>query len=207
MSRSEDSAAVNAPQDLVELGRITGAYGIRGWVKIQPHTVGSSALLKTRTWWLRRPVAPAHQGDLTPAWRVEVLKSRTQGSTIVGSLRDIADRTQAEKLRGCTVWASRSAFPATEDDEYYWVDLIGCVIHGEQDGASVLLGVVEDVMDNGVHAVLRVKRQVLDEQGEPQALLDAKGKQLESLVPFVAAHVHTVDLDKRRLDSNWPVDF
>jgi len=207
MSLSEDSVAVAAPQDLVELGRITGAYGIRGWVKIQPHSAGSSALLKSRTWWLRRPVAPVHTGEQPSAWQVDVLKSRTQGSTIVGNLRGIADRTQAEKLRGCTVWASRSAFPPTEDDEYYWVDLIGCEIHGEQDGVSVLLGVVEDVMDNGVHAVLRVKRQFLDEHGQAQPLLDAKGKPQESLVPFVAAHVHTVDLDGRRLDSNWPVDF
>lgn len=207
MSRSEDSTTVAAPEDLVELGRVTDAYGLRGWVKIQPHAAGSSALLKARAWWLRRPAVPARSGDFPPAWRVEVTKSRTQGSAIVGALQGVADRTQAEKLRGCTVWVSRAAFPATEDDEYYWVDLIGCVLYGEQDGQSVRLGVVEDVMDNGVHAVLRVRRQAVDEQGEARPLLDAKGRQLESLVPFVAAHVHTVDLDKRRLDSNWPVDF
>lgn len=207
MSQAEQSASVAAPQDLVELGRITGAYGLRGWVKIQPHTAGSTALLSARTWWLRRPVAPVHTGEPPQAWPAEVHKSRTQGSTIVGSLRGIADRTAAEKLRGCTVWVPRSAFPVTSDDEYYWVDLIGCTIYGEQDGRSVLLGTVEDVMDNGVHAVLRVKRQVLDEQGDRQPYIDAKGRQQEALVPFVSAHVHTVDLDNRRLDSNWPVDF
>ena len=50
-------------------------------------------------------------------------------------------------------------------------------------------------------------RQVLDEQGSPTPLLDAKGRAVETLVPFVAAHVHTVDLENRRLDSNWPADF
>ena len=207
MSRSEDSTTVAVPEDLVELGRVTGAYGLRGWVKIQPHAAGSSALLKARAWWLRRPAVPARADRPASAWQVEVLKSRTQGSTIVGSLQGISDRDQAERLRGCTIWVSRASFPATEDDEYYWVDLIGCAIHGEQEGRSVLLGVVEDVMDNGVHAVLRVKRQILDEQGEAQPLLDAKGRAIESLVPFVAAHVHAVDLPNRRLDSNWPVDF
>ena len=207
MSRSEDRAAVEEPQDLVELGRVSGAYGIRGWIKIQPHAAGSAALLKSRSWWLRRTAAPVHSGEASPAWLVKVLKSRTQGSTIVANLQDVIDRNDAEKLRGCTVWVSRAEFPAVEEDEYYWVDLIGCEVYGEQDGSSVLLGVVEDVMDNGVHAILRVKRLAEDQHGELQALLDDKGKQVESLVPFVAAHVHTVDLGNRRLESNWPVDF
>lgn len=207
MSQAEQSAKVSEPQDLVELGRVTGAYGLRGWVKIQPHTAGSNVLLSTRTWWLRRPVAPVHAGELPAPWPATVQKSRTQGSTIVGSLHGIVDRNEAEKLRGCTVWVSRSAFPVTSEDEYYWVDLIGCVVYGEQGGHSALLGTVEDVMDNGAHAVLRVKRHVLDEEGAAQPLLDAKGRQQEALVPFVSAHVHTVDLNNRRLDSNWPVDF
>lgn len=206
MSRSENSSTAPIPDDLVELGRVSGAYGVRGWVKIQPHATGSATLLKSRAWWLRR-ASPAQAGSSPQAWQVNVLASRTQGSTIVGSLQGLEDRTQAEKLRGCTVWVSRAAFPATQEDEYYWVDLIGCVLYGEQDGQSVLLGRVEDVMDNGVHAVLRVKRQALDEQGAPQPLLDLKGNQIETLVPFVAAHVHTVDLDQRRLESNWPLDF
>jgi len=195
------------PGDLVELGRITGAYGIRGWVKIQPHAAGSSTLLQAREWWLRRPVASAQADDHAPAWPVKVLKSRTQGSTIVGGLQGMNDRTQAEQLRGCTVWVSRSAFPAAEDDEYYWVDLLGCTVFGDHDGQCVLLGVVDDVTDNGAHAVLRVARQQLNEQGVAQPVLDAKGRNVESLVPFVSAHVHTVDLANRRLISNWPVEF
>ena len=208
VSRSQRNTHEGVPDDLVELGRITGAYGIRGWVKVQPHAAGSSALLQARAWWLRRPSAPLHseQAD-SPPWRVKVLKSRTQGSTIVGGLDGFADRTQAESLRGCTVWVSRADFPDTEEDEYYWVDLIGCTLYGEQDGQSVLLGLVEGVTDNGAHAVLRVKRQVDDEKGERVALQDEKGRDIEMLVPFVAAHVHTVDLQNRRLESNWPPEF
>lgn len=207
MTRSENSTPVAEPDDLVELGRVAGAYGVRGWVKIQPHAAGSATLLKARTWWLRRPVAPAQTAVPALAWPVEVLTSRTQGSTIVASLRGTADRNQAELLRACTVWVSRAEFPATEEDEYYWVDLIGCTIYGEHEGRSMLLGVVDDVMDNGAHSVLRVRRLSADEQGELQPVLDSKGRALEALVPFVAAHVHTVNLPDRRLDSNWPVDF
>ena len=207
MSLAEDSTGVAVPQDLVELGRVSSAYGVRGWVKIQPHAAGSAALLKSRTWWLRRAVVPARAGEPQPAWSVRVAKSRTQGSTIVANFEGLTDRNEAEKLRGCTVWVSRAQFPPVEEGEYYWIDLIGCLIYGEQDGSSVLMGAVENVMDNGVHAVLQVQRLHLDEQGEHRPLLDAKGRPIQALVPFVEAHVHTVDLDTRRLDSNWPVDF
>lgn len=204
MSRSEEGSAVVAPQDLVELGRVTGAYGIRGWIKIQPHAAGSSSLLKARAWWLRRSSAALHGGEQSAPWQVEVLSSRTQGSTIVGQLKGMADRDQAEQLRGCTVWVSRAAFPATEDDEYYWVDLIGCEVHGVDEAeAPVRLGRVREVMDNGAHAVLHVTR--LDALGQP--LLDAKGREASLMVPFVAAHVHAVDVASRRIDTDWPVDF
>jgi len=210
VTRSLEVSQADAPGDLVELGRITGAYGIRGWVKIQPYAAGSEALLKTTTWWLCPPAAPAVDGgrsDLSKARSIKVEKSRTQGSNIVASLAGTDDRTRAERLRGHTIWVSRASFPAPEEDEYYWVDLIGCTLYGEQEGQSVLLGVVEGVMDNGIHAVLRIVRQTLDEHGAPSPLLDAKGRAIETLVPFVAAHVHTVDLENRRLDSNWPADF
>lgn len=207
MAEFEVSTAKAVPDDLVELGRVSGAYGVRGWIKIQPHAAGSAALLKSRTWWLRRSPVPAQTAELSPPWSVKVLKSRTQGSTIVGSLEGLTDRSEAEKLRGCTVWVSRAMFPPVEDGEVYWVDLIGCSLYGEHEGNRVLLGVVDGVMDNGAHAVLRVKRQQLDPQGQVQPLLDSKGRPLETLVPFVAAHVHTVDLENRRLESDWPAEY
>src|SRR5690606_14660750 len=139
------------------------------------------------------PVRPRDAGATAPAKLFRVLKSRTQGSTIVGSLQGIEDRDQAESLRGSTVWVSRAAFPATQEDEYYWVDLLGCAVYGEHDGQSVLLGVVENVTDNGVHAILSVARQILNDAGEVTPVLDAKGRAVETLIPFVAAHVHTVD--------------
>ncbi|KDC12673.1 hypothetical protein AZ19_3260, partial [Bordetella bronchiseptica E012] len=108
----------------------------------------------------------------------------------------------------CLVQEARSAFPAPADDEYYWVDLIGCALYSDADGESRLLGVVDEVFDNGAHAVLKVLRQQIQPgQSEPVPLVDAKGRPLEELVPFVGAHIRHVDLAARRIDSDWPLDY
>lgn len=213
------AAASVGADDLIELGRISGAYGVRGWVKVQPHSAQADVLLSLPEWRMARSAAPAKTGQgATPSQlasspspsSISVFKvqtSRPQGATVVAQLAGIADRDQAEALRGMAIYSSRSSFPEPEDGEFYWVDLIGCTLYGEQDGAPVLLGLVESVLDNGAHSVLRVVRQDLNAAGDPETVLDAKGRPAEVLVPFVQAHVHTVDIANRRIDSDWPLDY
>jgi 16S rRNA processing protein RimM len=196
-----------APADLVELGRITSAYGLKGWVRIQPHSARAEVLLNTTLWWLRAPQAPVQRADILLQPRaVKVQSVRFQGSALVAQLDISSDRDAAEALKGCSVWAQRSSFPAVSDGEYYWVDLVGCQLFGEADGSPVLIGQVAEVIDNGAHAVLRVERVRAGEQG-PELLRDGKGRVIDVLVPFVKAHVYAVDIANKRLDSNWPAEF
>ena len=197
-----------APADLVELGRIVSAYGVRGWVKVQPHSSNSQVLLKSKTWWLQAPVPKIGLGALSLPYSVGVVACRPQGATVVAQLDAVADRDQAEALKGHTVWVPRADFPPADDNEYYWVDLIGCAFYSDADGEPTRVGVVDDVTDNGAHAILRVVLQSTPQSdAEPETRLDAKGRPLEMLVPFVAAHILTVDLAARRIDSNWPTEF
>jgi len=185
---------------LVELGRIVSAYGIKGWVKVQPHSAQAQTLLSVRQWYLG--------GDATCVRSVTVLAARAQGSAVVAHIQGVVDRNQAERLRGQAVCVPRSAFAPLEDDEVYWVDLLGCLVYGEHNGQSVLLGRVTDVTDNGAHALLKVERLALSANAPGQvAVLDAKGRPVETLVPFVRAHLRAVDLAARRIDTDWPVDF
>lgn len=200
MRVSESSVSGTLPADLVELGRVTGAYGVKGWIKIEPYAAQSQVLSQVRQWWLRRGDDSA--SGATP---VTVVSARIHGATIVAQLAEIADREHAMTLRGNRVWVARSMFPAAQADEYYWVDLIGCLLYGRADDETVLLGRVDNVADNGAHAVLHVTR-LADEAGLP-VLLDAKGREQEILVPFVSAHVKAVDLTARRIDTDWPADF
>lgn len=202
------------PDDLVELGRITSAYGVRGMVKVQPHSAQAEVLLAARQWWLGRqsPLAASRDapGSVPADLRlVGVKTSRPQGATVVAALEGLVDRDEAEALRGTSVFVPRSAFPAPDDDEYYWVDLVGCMVYGVDDAdAPVLLGRVDAVTENGAHALLDVAcLQEVQGEAEPSPVLSSKGRQRSLLVPFVNAHVLNVDLGARRIDTNWPADL
>lgn len=195
------------PKDLVELGRIVSAYGVKGWVKIQPHSSGGNTLLEVNDWWLRAPVPPVGTGVLPPAQAIRVITSRPQGSTIVAQLEHVTDRDVAHNLKNHTIWIPRGSFPTPQEDEYYWVDLIGCQLYGINDGLPALIGIVGDVTDNGAHALLKVERQQVNDAGETTAVLSARGRPIEVLVPFVHAHVHAVDLIGKRIDSDWPTEL
>ncbi|MDH1179890.1 ribosome maturation factor RimM [Achromobacter mucicolens] len=203
-----DAATSNAaPTDLVELGRITAAYGVKGWVKVQPHSANAEVLLSASQWWLTRPVPELARGAVASApVAFKILQARSQGATVVAQLQGITDRDQAEALRGHSVQAPRGSFPAPEEDEYYWVDLIGCALYSSASGEPTRIGVVSEVLDNGAHAVLKVLLQK-GEGENPEPVLDAKGRPAEMLVPFVRAHIHAVDLAARHIDSDWPADF
>jgi len=193
----DDAALQGAPADLIELGRIVAAHGVRGQVKIQPHDVGSGTLIAQRVWWLQ---AAALTPLVSPPRPVRVLNCKRHGDVLVAQLEGVADRDQAQALKGATLHLPRSVFPKAADDEYYWVDLIGCALYGKDDCAQdVLLGRITQVSDNGAHALLHV-RKIAPEDA-------ARARSPEQLIPFVAAHILRVSLPERRIDSNWPADF
>src|SRR5690606_4374435 len=146
-------------------------------------------------------------GEPLPAMPISVLSSRPHGATVVAQLQGYTVREEVEALRAHTVSVSRAQFPAAEDDEYYWIDLIGCRLMGELNGEPTLIGEVLDVTDNGAHAVLKVGRASLDSQGNLVFARDKNGRVVDILVPFVEAHIQHVDLNARRIDSDWPADF
>jgi 16S rRNA processing protein RimM len=197
------SAQGDSPDDLVAVGRVAAAHGVHGWLKIQPYSEPGEALSSSQTWWL----TPAAASTGRQARALRVLACRPGGTHLLAQLQGIGDRDAALALRGRVIWVPRASFPAPDSDEYYWVDLIGCRFYGMSAGEPVLLGQVDEVFDNGAHAVLQVALgDFASPDGDFRTRLDARGRPRRVLVPFVAAHVHHVDVAARRIDSDWPAD-
>ena len=119
-------------------------------------------------------------------------EARWHGDAVVAHFDGVDDRGLAERLRGARIHIARADFPPTDDpDEFYWVDLIGLSVVNRE---GVVLGVVEDLLPTGPHAVL--------------CLRDGTGEQaVERLIPFVSAYVDAVDLAARRITVDWQPDY
>jgi 16S rRNA processing protein RimM len=176
------------PDDAVEVGRIVDAWGVKGWVRVQAYSNDPKALFSSKRWHLRPGSGPA-AAPLPPLLRVT--QAREHGGEVIAGLHDVDDRGAAEALRGARIFVSRASFPTAGDDEYYWVDLIGMQV-SNRDGAA--LGEVADLLDTGVHCVLRVRPP-----GAPAAE--------ERLIPFVDAYVDAVDRTARHITVDWGLDY
>ena len=118
------------PVDAVEVARIIDAWGVKGWIKLQPFAADPKALFSSRRWHLR---APAHAATAAaiPAL-LHVTQAKIHGDSVVAAARELTDRDAAHALRGASVFVARGSFPTAGDDEYYWVDLIGAQVFNRQ---------------------------------------------------------------------------
>lgn len=199
-------AGFSAPDDLVTVGHVTGAYGIQGWIRVRPYSSEAQALLNAKTWWLEKSGQPKQDA--------EVMQSKGHSGDVVARLTGVADRNAAEALKGTVVSISRKHFPALDDDEFYWVDLIGSAVENLQ-GES--LGVVSDMMDNGAHPILKVTLPVQATAIEAEQPADstkpkkgAKEKSVaapELLIPFVDQFVKTVQPKEKKIIVDWGMDY
>jgi 16S rRNA processing protein RimM len=176
----------SSPTDLIEVGRVVDAYGIKGWVKIQPYAAAEdSALKRSKRWWLNGSHLNLKLDER------EVLGCRVQGLSIVAELVGVSDRDLALKFKGASISLRRSDFPVNKTEEFYWVDLIGCVVTNAE---GVILGTVSEVFDNGAHAVFRIPL-------DPALALATT----ELLVPFVKQFVISVDIAAKAIAVDWPL--
>lgn len=185
------------PADAVELGRVGEAWGIKGWVRIQPHSADTEALFASKDWYLQPPEPRFARGfsAFSGPVAVRVAEIKVHADGVVARIEGMDDRNAAESLKGVRISLPRSAFPATPEGEYYWVDLIGLRVVNRE---GVDLGVVRDLMPTGPTSVLVLEYPTVQDGVETVA---------ERLIPFVSAYIDDVDRAARRITADWGVDY
>lgn len=209
------------PQDAIEVGRIIGPWGIKGAIKVASFSEDAQALFHAPIWYILPPeqkfapkpkvnkpvrdkdlplrASPSHVSILNaqPLPSVLTIKDiRVQADTLKVEASEITDRNMAEALKGSRIFISRTDFPALDEGEFYWTDLIGLKVINQE---GMLLGQVTDLMSNGPQSILRIAYEVGNEHGEIVAA--------ERLIPFVDAFVGEVDLQKGTIYVDWQPDY
>jgi 16S rRNA processing protein RimM len=124
------------------LGRITGAQGIKGEVKLQSFTAD--------------PLDIASYGplDTSNGQRLTIRSIKPHKNMLLARIEGVEDRNAAEALRGVELMIDRDRLPAADEDEIYHADLIGLSAH---DTGGNLVGTVVDVLDFGAGELLELK--------------------------------------------------
>ena len=160
----------------VLIGHVAGVQGLQGWVRVHSLTDPREAIWEYQPWLL---------GEERNAVRVS--RARKQGKHLLVLLEGVEDRDQAEGLLGQTIAIYRDQLPEPEEDEYYWMDLVGLAVQLE---SGRELGVIDRMLATGANDVMVVRGD------------------RERLVPFVLGqYVKDVDLKSGVIVIDWDPEF
>ena len=126
------------------IGKISGVFGIKGWVKVFSYTEDRKSVLDYSPWILQK----AEQRKV-----FNVVTGHPQGKAIVALLEGLNNRNDAELLAGWDIFINASQLPKTEQNEYYWSDLVGLKV---ETTTGIHLGNVDYLIETGANDVLVV---------------------------------------------------
>lgn len=176
------------------LAEVGAPIGLKGALRL--HTLKSvtglpiddTLLIAASDCWVRLADRRRQVSDTVPdtshRWlysRIIECSPQTRGLKL--QLEAVADRNQAELLRGAAVGLSRGSFPEPDEDEAYWADLMGCKVVNRQ---GEELGEVRSMQTNGEHDWL---------------VLEA------GMIPFVSHYIDKVDTESRVITVDWSVEW
>ena len=161
------------------LGRIVGAFGIRGQIKIESWTEPRDAIFRYQPWILMD--AAGKEREFSGA------RGKESGKHLVATFPEVTDRDVVEAMRGTDIYVLRSALPPPKAGEFYWIDLEGFRVVNV-DGVD--FGTVSHLFSTGANDVLFVRGD------------------RERMVPFVEPDfVKSIDFDGGLITVDWDPDF
>lgn len=156
--------------DLVTIGVILGAHGVRGDVRVKSFTAEPEAVFD---------YAPflSEQGQVL----IEPAAVRTAKDHFIVSPKNTRQKEEWDGMKGTKLYVPREALPDTDDDEFYIEDLVGLDVYA---GGETPLGRVKAVLNHGAGDLIEIQAS-----GQPKPVL----------VPFTFEDVPTVDLSLGRI--------
>lgn len=173
--------------NLVTVGRIGSAYGIKGWFKVRSDTEPAENMFAYSPWWLKtRHGVKAFECD----------QFKPHGKSLIAHLVGVDDRDVAEALAPADIAIERDQLPELAAGDFYWHQLIGLRVVTQFQGETRDLGRVKELMETGANDVLVVASDAhsVDERNR--------------LVPYIPEQfVLDVDTQAGVIKVDWDPDF
>ena len=165
-------------EDLIVTGKIIGAHGVRGEIKVFPLTDDARRFLSMKRCFLTGP-------KLEDSKETCVVSARLDKGIVLVMLEGLNDRDKAQALHGRYISVSRSDAVPLPKGRYYTADLIGMTVTDDERGE---LGQVSDCIEAGSGHILSIKR---------------KGKK-DLLIPFVKVYCYDVSVENASIRCKLP---
>lgn len=161
--------------ELICVGAISGAYGVRGEVRVKSFCADPEDI---------EAYSPLQSEDGSRRFSLAILRPIKNGFVV--RIAEVATKEEADALKGTQLFALRDQLPHLPDDEFYYTDLVGLEVF---DTGGAALGRVKSVQNHGASDLLEVH---------------APGATATVLVPFTKTVVPTVDLAAGRIVADPP---
>ena len=178
------------PSNLIAMGYVANSFGVQGWVKIKVDTEHPDSLEDYKQIYLKL------KNGTVVSKKIE--ESFARENLFHAKLNGISDRDAALALKGSTVLVPRDEFPELEQDEFYWIDLIGLNVTNLEGEA---LGVVKDLLQTGASDLLVVQAPAAATENTDQAAVGPR------LIPFIAKFIIAVDVANKQITVDWGLDY
>lgn len=160
--------------DMICVGAISGAFGVRGEVRIKSFCAEPSAIADYN------PLS-TEEGKVYDLGITRAIKG---GFAAV--ISGVDNKEDADALRNTRLYTARENLPALPDDEFYHSDLIGLTA---VDTGGVILGKIKTILNHGAGDILEITGPGLKEP---------------VLLSFTKSVVPTVDLASERVVIDPP---
>lgn len=164
-------------RDLIAIGKIVGAHGVAGGIKIFPLTD-----FPERFRLMAELVVYGEDLTQITVLTVRELKVIAGKSIVVALTEELKDRESAEALKGNLIMIPPEERIALEEGEYWVDDLIGIRVYEKR--SSRYLGKVHSMLATGPVDVY----VILDEDGK------------EHYIPAVSEFIKNVDIDNQVME-------
>lgn len=167
------------PDSMVVLGKLAGAFGVKGWVKVHSYTASRADIFNYQPLYF----------SVNQEWQVvKLISYQQQSKGLVAQFEHVQDRDLALKLTGTEIAVQRKQLPTLDNNEYYWSDLEGLSVLTV---TGVVLGKVDHLLETGANDVMVVKH-------------DSGEHWLPWLMDTV---IKRVDLAAGLIEVDWNPDF
>lgn len=165
---------------LILVAKITSPHGIKGGANVITTSFKDTILKSGMNVFLAKS-----DDDSKNSLSYEIEKV-TIGNKIIVYIKGINTISHLEQLIPCNIYVSRDLFPAVSNDEFYWIDLIGCQVFDFE--LQQIIGEVCELYDNGAQSVFVIK--------------DTAGSLIE--IPYVKQFVKKIDIENKRIEVIGP---